>query len=111
IQSVVSRVGFDWPDPAGVIDKIREEADELLQAMKSGDHEQVEEEIGDLLFSIVNLARFNKTDPEAALRKTNSKFVRRFHEIEKHARDRGITLEDMTLEEMDNIWDEAKKKE
>ena len=110
IQSVVSRVGFDWKDPSGVIEKIREEADELLQAMRSGNREQVEEETGDLLFSIVNLARFNNTDPEAALRKTNQKFIKRFHEIEKQARERGIHLEDMTLEEMDSIWEKAKDK-
>ena len=111
IQSAVSRVGFDWQDASGVVEKIREEADELLQAMKSGSRELVEEEIGDLLFSIVNLARFNNTDPEAALRRTNRKFIRRFHEIEKYALRQGIRLEDMTLEEMDSIWERVKEKE
>lgn len=108
IQSVVSRVGFDWQDPAGVIDKIREEADEFLQAMKNADPDQIEDEIGDLLFSIVNLARFSKVDPELALRRTNRKFMGRFSAIEKEAKERGVRLEDMTLEEMDRIWEKAK---
>ena len=108
IQSVVSRVGFDWPDAAGVVDKIKEEADEVLQAMQSHKSDQVAEEIGDLLFSIVNFARFNGIDPESALRRTNLKFRQRFHEIEKEAKSRGLRLEDMSLEEMDKIWESTK---
>lgn len=111
IQSVVSRVGFDWQDPAGVIEKVKEEADELLHAIKSHDQDQTEEEIGDLLFSIVNLARFNGIDPEAALRRTNHKFRKRFYEIEREAKRRDVHLEDMTLEEMDSIWERIKEKE
>ena len=109
IQSVVSRVGFDWPDAAGVVSKIKEEADEVLEAMQSQQPDRIEDEIGDLLFSIVNFARFNGIDPESALRGTNRKFRQRFHEIEKEATSRGIRLEDMSLEEMDSIWERAKK--
>ncbi|HPJ95273.1 MAG TPA: nucleoside triphosphate pyrophosphohydrolase [Deltaproteobacteria bacterium] len=111
IQSVVSRVGFDWPDAAGVVDKIKEEADEVLQAMQSHKSDQVAEEIGDLLFSIVNFARFNGIDPESALRRTNLKFRQRFYEIEKEAKNRGLRLEDMSLEEMDKIWESTKDKD
>lgn len=109
IQSIASRAGFDWQDATGVVEKIREEADELLQAMQSSNKEEIEGEIGDLLFSIVNFARFAGIDPEAALRRTNRKFRKRFYEIEKKAAIRGIRLEDMSLEDMDNAWEEAKK--
>jgi len=110
IQSAVSRVGFDWDNPQAVIGKIREEADELLEAVKSGDGEEIESEIGDLLFSIVNLARHAGADPETALRKTNRKFKERFSKIEDEAKKRGIPLEDMSLAEMDEIWESAKRK-
>jgi tetrapyrrole methylase family protein/MazG family protein len=108
IQSVVSRVGFDWPDIGGVIDKLKEEASELGEALDRRDTNAVEEEIGDILFSIVNLARFHKVDPESALRKTNRKFRKRFFEIEKEAKKRGILLDEMSPEEMDRIWERAK---
>lgn len=110
IQSVVSRVGFDWPDATGVVEKIKEEAEEVLHAMQSHESDQIEDEIGDLLFSIVNFARFTGVDPESALRRTNHKFRKRFHEIEKEAKRRGVQLGDMSLKEMDIIWEEAKKK-
>jgi len=92
-----------------VVNKIKEEADEVLEAMQSQQPDRIEDEIGDLLFSIVNFARFNGIDPESALRRTNRKFRQRFHEIEKEATSRGIRLEDMSLEEMDSIWERAKK--
>jgi tetrapyrrole methylase family protein / MazG family protein len=111
IQSVASRVGFDWQDARGVVDKIREEASELIEALDKGDEISVKEEIGDLLFSIVNFGRIQDVDPESALRKTNRKFRRRFFEIEKAAKERGITLDEMTLEEMDRIWENAKAKD
>jgi tetrapyrrole methylase family protein/MazG family protein len=109
IQSSAKKVGFDWEDPKGVIDKVKEEAEELYHAMQDHDQDSMEEEIGDLLFSIVNLSRFAKVDPEAALRRTNRKFKARFYEIEKEAKKRGVSLEDMSFEEMDEIWEMAKK--
>jgi len=111
IQSIVSRVGFDWPDAHGVIEKIKEEADELFEAIQSKDQDEKENETGDLLFSIVNLARFNGIDPEAALRRTNHKFKKRFYEIEQEAKRRGIHIEDMTLEKMNAVWEDAKEKD
>ncbi|HPI94200.1 MAG TPA: nucleoside triphosphate pyrophosphohydrolase [Deltaproteobacteria bacterium] len=109
IQSTVSRVGFDWKDATGVLDKIREETGELAEAMEAGDAEAVAEEIGDLLFSVVNLARLAGVDPESALRSTNRKFCSRFAAIEEEAARRGMGLDEMTLEEMDAIWEKAKK--
>jgi tetrapyrrole methylase family protein / MazG family protein len=109
IQSVVSRVGFDWEDPEGVLGKIREETEELSEALQGGEQGEIESELGDLLFSVVNLARFLKVDPEAALRKTNLKFRKRFGKIEAEARERGVQLEDMTLGEKDAIWESAKQ--
>jgi tetrapyrrole methylase family protein/MazG family protein len=108
IQSVVSRVGFDWQNASGVIEKLREEIDELDEALEKGKEDEVKDEIGDLLFSIVNLARLLDVDPESALRGTNRKFRKRFSSIEKEAKIRGIDLNDMTLQEMDEIWDGAK---
>jgi tetrapyrrole methylase family protein/MazG family protein len=111
LQSVVSRVGFDWQDASGVVAKIAEETEELSEALQEGRSDAVEEEIGDLLFSVVNLARLCKVDPEAALRKTNRKFTKRFLAIEKEARRRGVALDEMTLDEMDEIWERAKETE
>ncbi len=111
IQSTVSRVGFDWTDPKGVMEKIKEEMGELSEALCSQDASSMEDEIGDLLFSVVNLSRQCGVDPESALRRTNRKFRKRFRAIEQAARNRGIELEQMTLEEMDRIWEEAKKKD
>lgn len=111
IQSAVSRVGFDWQDPGDVLEKLGEELGELVSAMEKGTDKEVEEEIGDLLFSVVNLARMKKIDPESALRSTNRKFRRRFREIEKTAKKRGISLDEMTLEDMDRIWEQAKSGE
>ncbi|MCD6353731.1 MAG: nucleoside triphosphate pyrophosphohydrolase [Proteobacteria bacterium] len=109
IQSAAGKVGFDWEDPKGVIDKIKEEAEELCQAMEQRNRDDIEDEIGDLLFSIVNLARYTGVDPEAALRRTNHKFRARFYEIEKEAKKQGISLKKMSLENMDRIWERAKK--
>ncbi len=108
IQSVTSRVGFDWDSTAGVFDKITEEMDEVRDAMDTGDTVQIEDEIGDLIFSAVNLARLLKVDPEAALRHTNRKFTTRFKEIEKYARTRGIALADMPMDEKERIWQASK---
>ncbi len=110
IQSVVSRVGFDWGNPEGVVDKIKEEIEEVEDAMASKKEDRMEDEIGDLIFSVVNLARLLKIDPEAALRRTNKKFSRRFYEIEKAAREKNIRLVEMPMEEKDRIWEAAKEK-
>lgn len=111
IQSCASRIGFDWKEAGGVIAKINEELEEMVQAIKSQSEPAMEDEIGDLLFSVVNLARKCNVDPESALRKTNRKFRMRFREIEKVAREKGLELEKMPLEEMDRIWEIAKDKE
>jgi len=111
IQSRVARVGFDWENADGVIDKIKEELNEVEEAIKSGRKSETEEEIGDLLFSIVNLARFFKIDPETALRKTNRKFEERFKKLEELAREKGKNLKEMNLSEMDNLWEDIKNKE
>ncbi len=101
-----SRVGFDWSRGEDVLKKIEEEVQELKSAKNA---EEIEEEIGDLLFSIVNFARHKGVNAEEALRKTVKKFVERFSYIEKRAKEKGRRLEDMTLEEMDVLWEEAKK--
>jgi len=108
LQKRAARVGFDWPDISGVTDKISEEALEVAEAIKSGSRDAIEDEIGDLLFAITNLARHAKVDPEVALRRTNTKFTRRFHHIEKTS---SKLLEEMTLEEMDALWTDAKTQE
>jgi len=110
IQSVVSRVGFDWENPEGVVDKIKEEIQEIEDTMDAKNQDRMEDEIGDLFFSVVNLARLLKIDPEAALRRTNKKFSRRFYEIEKVAKEQNIELSEMSMAEKDRIWEAAKKK-
>lgn len=110
IQSKASRAGFDWQDHRGVIDKVKEEADELREAMERGNVQDITAEIGDLLFSVVNLARFAGVDPETALRRTNRTFRSRFRKIEEEAQRRGVPLEEMSLQEMDEIWQRAKDK-
>jgi tetrapyrrole methylase family protein/MazG family protein len=111
IQSRVAKVGFDWDNVDGVIDKIKEELKEVQEAIKIGEKIKIEEEIGDLLFSLVNLARFLRIDPETALRKTNRKFEKRFKRLEKLAQQKGKSLKDMTLSEMDSLWEEIKNSE
>ncbi len=105
IQSRAVRVGFDWPSIQGVLEKIQEEAQEVISAP---DAEALAREIGDLIFAIVNLARWKDVDAESALRETNMRFRRRFAHIEQAARRQGRHLTDMSLEEMDALWEEAK---
>jgi tetrapyrrole methylase family protein/MazG family protein len=105
-QTRAARVGFDWPTIDGVIDKLLEEVEEFREAQST---EAKSEELGDMLFALVNLARWLKIDPETALRETNQKFIRRFKVIEEAARNEGRQLSDMTLEEMDQIWEASKK--
>jgi tetrapyrrole methylase family protein/MazG family protein len=102
------RVGFEWPNIEGVLDKLVEEAHEITQATDSA---ELEAEIGDLLFSAVNLARWRNIDPESALRTTNARFTRRFKRLEALATAQGKVLSGMTIEELDELWDEAKSLE
>lgn len=94
-----------------MVDKVREELDEVLEAMAEGDEGAMGEEVGDLLFVVVNLARHLKVDPEAALRQANGKFERRFRFIERNLREAGRKAEECSLEELDSLWGEAKKAE
>jgi MazG family protein len=104
ISSKAAAVGFDWQNPDQVLDKLDEELDELDQARKAGSREEIEGEIGDLLFVLVNLARFFKVDPEQALRRTNAKFRKRFAHVEA-----GVQLPGATIEQMEALWQEAKR--
>lgn len=111
LQSKAARVGFDWEDVEGALEKITEEVDELkeeMNAAKTGEG-RVEDEIGDLLFAVVNVARHLDVDPELALRGTCKKFERRFGYMEEEAATRGERLADMTLDEKDKLWDKAKE--
>ncbi len=112
LQARAGRVGFDWPDPAQVIDKIAEELDEVRAEIAEGaDKDRTEDEMGDLLFACVNLARKLKIDPETALRRGNRKFTRRFRFIEEGLAAEGRRPEDATLEEMEALWVAAKRRE
>jgi len=104
-QDRAARVGFDWPEIEGVLDKVREEIDEIKAAQNL---EEVTGELGDLFFVLVNLARWRKVDAESALRDANMKFKKRFGYVEQGAKAQGRSLSDMTLEEMDTLWNEAK---
>ena len=104
-------VGFDWPDAAQVIDKIREETAEIEEALAGGNRAAVQDEIGDLLFAVANLARHCGVDPEAALRGTNAKFERRFRHIERALDERGRSTAEASLDEMERLWGEAKARE
>ena len=110
IQSKASKVGFDWNDPLVVLDKLEEETAEIKDAMASGSKAEISEEIGDLLFAVVNLARHLKVDPEQALRSANSKFSKRFSYIERTLEARNKPIKDATLDEMEALWQEAKLK-
>jgi MazG family protein len=106
-----ARTGFDWDHADGVLDKLREEAGEVERALKSGNQPKVEEELGDLLFAAVNLARFLHVDPEIALKNANAKFVRRFHEMERLAAESGRGFEDVPRPEKEALWVSAKLSE
>jgi nucleoside triphosphate diphosphatase len=111
LQSKASTVGFDWNDARLVLAKIREETDEIEAAIETGEATKIQDEIGDLLFAVANLARHVDTDPEAAIRSTNEKFARRFAHIEQRIAQRGQKLGEVSLAEMDALWDEAKARE
>lgn len=109
IQDKVSGVGFDWEEPHQVWEKVQEELSELNEEIKKGNQERIASEFGDVLFSMVNYARFINVSPENALERTNKKFIQRFQYLEKAAQENGKKLADMSLAEMDVFWDEAKK--
>lgn len=111
LQDLAATVGFDWNDPRLVLAKIREETDEIESAIETGDRDSIKDEIGDLFFAVVNLARHLGTDPEAAIRRTNEKFQRRFSYIERELERAGRDCRNATLEEMDALWNEAKDRE
>ncbi|MBS5281536.1 MAG: nucleoside triphosphate pyrophosphohydrolase [Butyricicoccus pullicaecorum] len=109
VQHKAAKVGFDWDEVSGALDKVREETAEVARAI-NGDGDP-SEELGDLLFAVVNVARFLKTDPEDAINRTTDKFIRRFAQVEQAAKDAGRSLSEMSLAEMDALWDAAKQKE
>lgn len=109
IQEKARNVGFDWEDREQVWDKVKEEVSEVETEIRNNDEAHIEEEFGDLLFSVINAARLYGVDPENALEKTNRKFIKRFNHLEKRAHELNKSLKDMSLAEMDKIWDEAKK--
>jgi XTP/dITP diphosphohydrolase len=109
IQDKVSGVGFDWEKPEQVFEKVEEELAELKEEIAAGDTDRIESEFGDVLFSMVNYARFLKVNPENALERTNKKFIKRFQYLEEKSAALQKPLKDMTLSEMDVFWEEAKK--
>jgi XTP/dITP diphosphohydrolase len=109
IQDKVKGVGFDWEEPHQVWDKVKEELNELQEEVKTGNQEKIEGEFGDVLFSMINYARFLNVNPEDALERTNKKFIKRFQYLESKSVELGKSLSDMTLAEMDVFWNEAKK--
>lgn len=111
IQDKVAGIGFDWEQSEQVFEKVQEELEELNQEIINGNKNKVESEFGDVLFSLINYARFIKVNPENALEKTNKKFTKRFQYLEKAAQKEGKQLSEMTLAEMDKIWEESKKGE
>ena len=108
LQKKAADVGFDWPDASGALDKLSEETLELKEAIASGDKTHIEEEFGDLLFSMVNVSRYIKVDSEEALTKANDKFLARFSQVEKLATQRGIDMKQAPLEVLDSLWNEIK---
>ncbi|MCW8055933.1 MULTISPECIES: nucleoside triphosphate pyrophosphohydrolase [Agrobacterium] len=109
LQEQAARAGFDWSDPAPILDKIEEEIAELREALADGKPEKVSDELGDLIFALVNIGRHVKADPEDALRGTNTKFRRRFNHIETSLTENGETLEEASLERMEDLWQAAKR--
>lgn len=108
IQDKVAGVGFDWEEPQQVFEKLQEELGELQHEVEENNREKIEAEFGDVLFSMINYARFLKVNPEDALERTNKKFIARFQYLEQKAKEQNKKLKDMTLGEMDVFWEEAK---
>ena len=111
LQSKAAKVGFDWPDVKGVWDKVQEELAELQEALASGDRAAAENELGDVLFALVNYARHQKIEPEVALNGTNNRFAKRFAHVESCVEESGKAWQDFSLDELDQFWDEAKRLE
>jgi len=111
IQEKVRGIGFDWEKREQIWDKVLEEITELKEEIETHNTESIESELGDVLFSIINASRLYGIDPEAALEKTNRKFIKRFNYLEKETLTKGISLHDMSLDEMNVIWEEAKKED
>ena len=111
IQEKVRGVGFDWEKREQIWDKVMEEISELKEEIQNRDTERIESELGDVMFSIINASRLYGIDPEAALEKTNRKFIKRFNYLENETMKKGISLHDMSLDEMNVIWEQAKKEE
>lgn len=111
VQDKARNVGFDWKVKEDVWDKVYEELEELKAELAKGDKENSTRELGDFLFSVINAARLYKLNPDNALEMTNQKFIRRFNYVEDHSMKHGKSLKDMTMEEMDKLWDEAKRQE
>jgi len=111
IQKKAKEVGFDWDDVEPAFLKLKEETDELIEAYNGGDFERRRDELGDVIFAATNIARFLKVDPEDALNFASQRFIKRFNFIEDSARQEGLTMESLSLDEMDKLWEEAKKKE
>ena len=109
IQKRASKVGFDWPDVIGVFEKIKEETNELEEAIGTKDKESIEEEIGDLLMIITNLAQKLDVNSEQALKKSNEKFIKRFNFLEEELNERNETFSETSFEELDSLWDQSKK--
>ncbi len=109
VQKKASKVGFDWDSADGAFDKISEELLELKQAYKEGNQENIHEELGDLLFSVVNVSRFLKVDSEEALTNSTDKFISRFSKVEKMAHEQGLDMKNTDLATLDKLWDLAKK--
>ena len=110
IQEKAAGIGFDWEQPEQVFDKVREELQEFSEEVTRQDKDRMESEFGDILFALINYARFLKINPENALERTNKKFIYRFQYLEERAREEGKSLSEMTLNEMDVYWEEAKRK-
>ncbi len=109
LQKKAAKVGFDWKDLKEVKEKVLEEWKEFWEALERGNREEIEHEFGDLLFALVNLARFLNIDPEEALQKANERFIKRFSHVERRVKESGKPWEEFTLEELDRFWEEAKK--
>lgn len=109
LQDKAAQVGFDWENVSGILEKIKEEARELEEAGRQGERDAMEAEIGDLMFSLVNLCRHYNISAEDALRRTNNKFIARFHYIESRLREKGKSVYESDLEEMDQLWNDSKK--
>ena len=108
LQSKAKKVGFDWPEIGDALDALESEIKELKAAMSSGSHSEIEGEMGDVLFSCVNVSRFLDVDPELALTRSNEKFISRFLEVERLAAEKGINMKEKTIEELDELWNQAK---